>query len=59
MVLSSYRWVVEQMFALLHWFRRLRIRREIRDDIHEAFLRLGCATSSSADWPTCNFVRSY
>jgi hypothetical protein len=27
----------------LHWFRRLRIRWEIRDDIHEAFLTLGCA----------------
>jgi len=38
-----YRWVVEQSFALLHWFRRLRIRWEIRDDIHEAFLRLACA----------------
>lgn len=25
----------------LHWFRRPRIRREIRDDIHEAFLTLG------------------
>jgi hypothetical protein len=35
-------WVVEQSFALLHWFRRLRIRREIRDDIHEAFLSLAC-----------------
>jgi hypothetical protein len=33
----------EQTFALLHWFRRLRIRWEIRDDIHEAFLRLACA----------------
>lgn len=30
-------------FAHLHWFRRLRIRWEIRDDIHEAFLALGCA----------------
>ena len=29
--------------ALLHWFRRLRIRWEIRDDIHEAFLRFACA----------------
>ncbi|RKF22935.1 IS5/IS1182 family transposase, partial [Micromonospora globbae] len=29
--------------ALLHWFRRLRIRWEIRDDIHEAFLTLACA----------------
>jgi hypothetical protein len=34
---------VEQSFALLHWFRRLRIRWEVRDDTHEAFLRLGCA----------------
>jgi hypothetical protein len=38
-----YRWGVEQGFALLHWFRRLRIRWEIRDDIHEAFLRFACA----------------
>jgi IS5 family transposase len=29
--------------ALLHCFRRLRLRWEIRDDIHEAFLRLACA----------------
>ena len=36
-------WVVEQSIALLHWFRRLRIRWEIRDDIHEAFLGLACA----------------
>jgi peptidoglycan biosynthesis protein MviN/MurJ (putative lipid II flippase) len=35
--------VVEQSIALLHWFRRLRIRWEIRDDIHEAFLSLACA----------------
>ena len=41
--LGKYRWVVEQTFALLHWFRRLRIRWEIRDDIHEAFLTLACA----------------
>ncbi|MGW0272832.1 transposase, partial [Streptomyces sp. NPDC003284] len=37
------RWVVEQSFALLHRFRRLRIRWEIRDDIHEAFLSLACS----------------
>lgn len=37
------RWVVERSFALLHWFRRLRIRWEIRDDVHEALLKLGCA----------------
>jgi len=41
--LGVYRWVVEQSLALLHWFRRLRIRWEIRDDIHEAFLSLACA----------------
>jgi transposase len=41
--LGVHRWVVEQGFALLHWFRRLRVRWEIRDDIHEAFLRLACA----------------
>ncbi|MGC9670086.1 IS5 family transposase [Planosporangium sp. 12N6] len=41
--LGVHRWVVEQTIALLHWFRRLRIRWEIRDDIHEAFLTLACA----------------
>ena len=28
---------------LLHWFRRLRIRREIRDEIHEAFMTFTAA----------------
>ncbi|MFE2244890.1 IS5 family transposase [Streptomyces virginiae] len=41
--LGTKRWVVEQTIALLHWFRRLRIRWEIRDDIHEAFLKLACS----------------
>jgi transposase len=41
--LGTQRWVVERAFAHLHWFRRLRIRWEVRDDIHEAFLTLGCA----------------
>jgi transposase len=36
-------WVVERAFAHLYWFRRLRIRWEIRDDIHEAFLSLACS----------------
>ncbi|GAA3905775.1 hypothetical protein GCM10022207_88930 [Streptomyces lannensis] len=40
---GSVRWVVERAFAHLHWFRRLRIRWEIRDDIHEAFLSLACS----------------
>jgi hypothetical protein len=41
--LGVYRWVGEGALALLHWFRRLRIRWEIRDDIHDAFVTLGCA----------------
>jgi transposase len=41
--LGVYRWVVEGAIALLHWFRRLRIRWEIRDDVHQAFVTLGCA----------------
>jgi hypothetical protein len=28
---------------LLHWFRRLRTRREIRDEIHEVFMTLTAA----------------
>ncbi|GAA3689408.1 IS5 family transposase [Lentzea roselyniae] len=41
--LGVHRWVVEQTLALLHWIRRLRIRWEIRDDIHEALLSLACS----------------
>jgi pimeloyl-ACP methyl ester carboxylesterase len=41
--LGVYRWVVEGTIALLHWFRRLRIRWEIRDDIHQVFVTLGFA----------------
>ncbi|QHC21480.1 IS5 family transposase [Streptomyces sp. GS7] len=41
--LGIHRWVAEAAFALLHWFRRLRIRWEIREDLHEAFLILGCS----------------
>ncbi|MBQ1042502.1 IS5 family transposase [Micromonospora chalcea] len=41
--LGTRRWVVERTIAWLHWFRRLRIRWEIRDDIHQAFLSLACA----------------
>ncbi|MFF0307864.1 hypothetical protein ACFYSC_10560 [Streptosporangium sp. NPDC004379] len=35
--------MIEQTIALLHWFRRLRIRWEIRDDLHEAFMALAVA----------------
>ncbi|MFD6967931.1 IS5 family transposase [Streptomyces sp. NPDC059949] len=38
--LGIHQWVVERTIAWLHGFRRLRIRWERRDDIHEAFLGL-------------------
>ena len=41
--LGVFRYVVEQTLALLHQFRRLRVRYDRRDDIHEAFLSLGCS----------------
>lgn len=41
--LGKTRWVVERTIAWLHQFRRLRVRYERRPDIHEAFLKLGCA----------------
>ena len=41
--LGKHRYVVERTIALLHWGRRLRIRWEIRDDIHEALLSLAAA----------------
>jgi transposase len=36
--LGTFRWVVERTSSWLHGFRRLRVRWERRDDIHEAFL---------------------
>jgi transposase len=41
--LGRHRWVVERTLAWLNQFRRLTIRYERRQDIHEAFLSLGCA----------------
>ena len=41
--LGRHRWVVERSLAWLHRFRRLRIRDARRDDIHLAFLHLGCS----------------
>ncbi|GAA4952363.1 hypothetical protein HD597_000770 [Nonomuraea thailandensis] len=41
--LGVHRWVIEQTIALLDWFRRLRVRWEIRDDIHEVFMTLAAA----------------
>ena len=41
--LGRHRWVVERTLAWLTKYRRLTIRYERRDDIHEAFLHLGCS----------------
>ena len=41
--LGRHRWVVERTLAWLAKYRRLTIRYERRDDIHEAFLYLGCS----------------
>ena len=41
--LGAQRYMVERTIGLLHWFRRLRILWENRDDIHEAFLLLAAA----------------
>jgi transposase len=41
--LGRHRWRVERTLSWLHRLRRLRIRYEQRDDIHQAFLSLGCA----------------
>jgi len=40
--LGKYRYVVEAAFAWLFNQRRLRMRYEKRDDIHQAFLIIGC-----------------
>lgn len=40
--LGKSRWVVERTFAWLHNLRRLRVRYERRDDIHEALLKIAC-----------------
>lgn len=41
--LGKTRWVVERTFAWLHQFKRLRIRYEIRADLHLALLQLACS----------------
>jgi IS5 family transposase len=49
--LGSYRWVIERTFAWLNRFRRLKVRYERRDDIHLAFVLLGCALIT---WNQCS-----
>jgi transposase len=41
--LGRHRWVVERTLAWLAKYRMLTIRYERRDDIHEAFVYLGCS----------------
>jgi transposase len=38
--LGKYRWPVERLFAWLHRFRRLRLRTDRDDQMHDAFLKL-------------------
>lgn len=40
--LGTTRWIVERTISWLHQLRRLRTRFDRRDDIHAAFLTLGC-----------------
>jgi hypothetical protein len=44
--LGIFRYVVERTISWLHGFRRLRIRWDRRDDIHEAFLGLAVSLST-------------
>ena len=46
--LGVYRRFVEQALALLHQFKRLRVRDDRDDEVHEAFMTLACAIMCSA-----------
>jgi transposase len=41
--LGVFRWFVEQALALLHQFKRLRVREDRDDEVHEAFMTVACA----------------
>jgi transposase len=41
--LGKQRWVIERSISWLHQQRRLRVRWERRQDIHEAFLSIACS----------------
>ena len=51
--LGRYRWVAERTLAWLARYRRLTIRYEQREDIHQALLDLGCALIclKALHWP--------
>jgi transposase len=41
--LGVFRWFVEQTLALMHQFKRLRVRDDRDDAVHEAFMTIACA----------------
>jgi transposase len=41
--LGVHRWVVERTLSWLHQFRRLRVRYERQEEIHQAFMLIACA----------------
>jgi IS5 family transposase len=41
--LGRYRWIVERTLSWMNRNRRLKVRYERREDLHQAFLDLGCA----------------
>ena len=41
--LGVFRWFVEQALALMHQFKRLRVRDDRDDQVHEAFMTIACA----------------
>ena len=41
--LGVFRWFVEQTLALMHQFKRLRVRDDRDDVVHEAFMAIACA----------------
>jgi transposase len=41
--LGAFRWFVEQALALMHQFKRLRVRDDRDDAVHEAFMTVACA----------------
>jgi transposase len=53
--LGVYRWVVERSLSWLHQNRRLRMRYEKRDDIHNAFLTIGCIKICWNHLVNCSF----
>jgi transposase len=53
--LGRVRWVAEAALAWLHGPRRLRIRWETRDDIHDGFLQLACCMILARKLPAAAF----